>query len=149
MVMDPLARIDNKAVSYERVDGVWQPWENRWEPNIGAGGVQTTPSELVVWAEQYWEPTIGAATIDAERVDGAVETGQDGRYGAGIVERNVGGMLGQVLGHGGRWDGFDTVFSVAPSRHVAVAVTCTGSTAVRRLGRTGDLDLLTAWIGSD
>ena len=148
MVMDPLATIENKAMSYERVDGAWQPWENRWEPNIGAGAIQTTPSQLVVWAAQYWEPTIGAATIDAERLDDAADAGGGDAYGAGIIERDVGGSVGQVLGHGGRWDGFDTTFSVAPSHQLAVAVSCTTPDAMRRLGRTVDVDLLSAWIGS-
>ena len=101
MVMDPLATIENKAVSYERVDGAWQPWENRWEPNIGAGAIQTTPSQLVVWAAQYWEPTIGAATINAERLDGAVDAAGGDACGAGIIERDVGGSVGRVFGHGG------------------------------------------------
>jgi CubicO group peptidase (beta-lactamase class C family) len=149
MVMDPLTSIENKAVSYERVDGAWQPWENRWEPNIGAGAVQTTPSQLVVWAAQYWEPTIGAATIAAERLDGAADVGGGETYGAGIIERDVGGAIGQVLGHGGQWDGFNTVFSVAPEHRVAVAVSCTTASAMQRLGRTFDVDLLGAWIGGE
>ena len=70
MVMDPILTIEDKAVSYERAGGEWEVADTRWEPTIGAGSVQTTPSQLVAWAAQYWEPTIGAATINTERFDG-------------------------------------------------------------------------------
>jgi CubicO group peptidase (beta-lactamase class C family) len=150
MVLDPIAAIEDKAVSYEQVGGKWQVADSRWEPTIGAGSIQTTPSQLVEWAAQYWEPTIGATTINAERFDAAVDTGQ-AKYGAGIVEFYVGGDVGRMLSHDGQWGGFVTRFSVAPAHRVAVAVTCTSPTAFGRLRhrRTFDRDLLAAWIGSD
>jgi len=151
MVMDPTAAIEDKAVSYQRVDDQWQIADSPWVPTIGAGSIQTTPSQLVAWATQYWEPTIGAATIDAERFDTAADTGQGMRYGAGIFEVGVGGDVGRVLTHDGAWGGFVTVFSVAPEHHAAVAVSCTSPTAIGQLGHpnTFDLDLLTAWIGNE
>ena len=82
-------------MSYKRAGGKWQVADSRWEPTIGAGSIQTTPSQLVAWAAQYWEPTIGAPTINAERFDGAVDTRprrcRGMRYGAGIYEIDVGG----------------------------------------------------------
>ena len=157
MVMDPIAAIDGKAVSYQDAGGKWQVADSRWEPTIGAGSIQTTPSQLVAWAAQYWEPTIGAPTINAERFEAAVVAPvvanvdvQGGiRYGAGIYEGDVGGHVGRVLSHGGSWGGFRTIFSVAPAHRVAVAVTCTSPSVWRRLPSTLDVDVLASWIGSD
>ena len=73
MVMDPIAAIEEKAVSYQDAGGKWQVADSRWEPTIGAGSIQTTPSQLVAWAAQYWAPTIGAPTINAERFEAAVD----------------------------------------------------------------------------
>jgi CubicO group peptidase (beta-lactamase class C family) len=150
MVMDPIAVIEDKAVSYERDDdGVWQVVDSRWE-QIGAGGIQTTPSQLVAWAAQYWEPTIGAPTIDAERFDSAANEASGTRYGAGIIEFSAGGKVGRMLTHDGGWGGFVTTFSVAPTHHLAVAVTCTRADWLDRLtGNQLDIELLTAWIGSN
>ena len=149
MVLDPIGAIENKAVSYEQVGGEWHVADSHWQVTIGTGSIQTTPSQLVVWAAQYWEPTIGATTIDAERFEGAVDT-QEGKYGAGIVEADIGGNVGRMLNHNGHWGGFYTVFSVATEHRVAVAVSCASPTAIGRIRhhRTFDRDLLASWIDS-
>jgi CubicO group peptidase (beta-lactamase class C family) len=150
MVMDPIAAIDEKAVSYKQVAGEWQIADSRWEPTIGAGAIQTTPSQLVEWAAQYWEPTIGASTINAERFDTAIDTHQGGRFGvysAGMFEADMGSDIGRVITHDGSWGGFLTLFSVAPAHRLAIAVSCNSPTAFGRLRKTLDRDLLTAWIG--
>lgn len=157
MVMDPIAAIQDKAVSYKQAGGKWKVADSRWEVTIGSGAIQTTPSQLVAWAAQYWEPTIGAPTINAERFEDAVDAPVDAnveveggiRYGAGMVEADLGGDIGRVVSSNGYWEGFVTVFSVAPSHRVAVAVTCTSPSAWRRLPSTLDVDLLAAWIGTD
>ncbi len=152
MVMDPMAAIDGKAVSYKQVAGQWQIADGHWEPTIGAGAIQTTPSQLVEWAAQYWEPTIGASTINAERFDTAVDSHQGGlfdEYGAGMYESDMGSDIGRVILHNGAWAGFGTSFYVAPAHHIALAVSCNSPTAGGRLGRTLERDLLTAWIGSN
>ncbi|HEY5424105.1 MAG TPA: serine hydrolase domain-containing protein [Ilumatobacteraceae bacterium] len=151
MVMDPVAAIDDKAVSYKQVAGKFQIADSRWEPTIGAGAIQTTPSQLVEWAAQYWEPTVGASTINAERFDTAIDTHQGGEfdvYGAGMFETDMGSDVGRVFLHTGSWAGFVTSFSVAPTHRVAVAVSCNSPTAGSRLRTTLDRDLLDAWISS-
>ncbi|HZX53479.1 MAG TPA: serine hydrolase domain-containing protein, partial [Ilumatobacteraceae bacterium] len=151
MVMDPIAAIDEKAVSYTQVAGQWQIADSRWE-TIGSGSIQTTPSQLVKWATQYWEPTIGASTINAERFDTAVETHQGGvfgAYGAGMFEADMGSDIGRVILHTGGWAGFATAFYVATEHRVALAVSCNSPTAGGRLRTTLERDLLTAWITSD
>ena len=157
MVMDPTAAIASKAVSYKDAGGKWKVADSRWEPIIGVGGIQTTPSQLVAWGAQYWEPTIGAPTINAERFDAAVaapivadvDVVGGIRDGAGIFEADVGGTVGRILSHSGYWGGFVTEFSVAPAHRVAVAITCTSPSAWRQLRRGLDVDVLAAWIGSD
>src|SRR3954451_8532762 len=152
MVMDPSAAIDDKAVSYKQVAGEWQIADSRWEPTIGAGAIQTTPSELVEWAAQYWEPTIGASTINAERFDTAIDTHQSGElgmYGAGMFETDMGSDIGRVIWHTGGWGGFRTLFSVAPAHRLAIAVNCNSPTSFGKLRPTLDRDLFTAWIGSN
>jgi CubicO group peptidase (beta-lactamase class C family) len=152
MEMDPMGAIDRKAVSYSGVAGQWQVADVRWEPTIGAGSIQTTPSELVEWAAQYWEPTIGASTINAERFDTAIDTHQSGRsgmYGAGMFETDMGSDIGRVIWHPGGWGGFRTLFSVAPAHRLAIAVNCNSPTSFGKLRTTLDRDLFTAWIGSN
>lgn len=150
MVMDPIAAIEDKAASYQDAGGKWKVADSRWEPTIGAGAIQTTPSQLVAWAAQYWEPTIGTPTINAERSEATVDTTRGMRYGAGMFELDVEGDVGRMLTHDGQWGGFVTVFSVAPAHRVAVAVTCTSPSAWRGLSRTLDPgDLLAPWIGSN
>ncbi len=156
MVIGPIAAIEDKAVSYKDAGGKWLVADSRWEPTIGAGGIQTTPSQLVAWAAQYWAPTIGAPTINAERLEAAVvapvvadvDVVGGIRDGAGIFEADVGGDVGRVLSVSGYWGGFVTEFSVAPAHRVAVAVTCTSPSAWRQLPRGLDVDVLASWIGS-
>ena len=158
MVMDPIAAIGDKAVSYQDAGGKWQIADSRWEPTIGAGAIQTTPRQLVAWAAQYWEPTVGAPTINAERFEAAVDTPVNTnddveggiRYGAGMFELDVGGDVGRMLTHDGQWGGFVTRLSIAPAHRVAVAVTCTSPSAWRQVTSTLEPgDLLAPWIGSD
>ena len=139
MVMDPIAAIEDKAVSYQDAGGKWQVADSRWEPTIGAGAIETTPSQLVAWAAQYWEPTVGAPTINAERFEAAVDVpvapnvdvDESMRYGAGIFEGDVGGDVGRVLSHRGYWGGFVTIFSVAPAHR------CRGRRHVYKPQRAG------------
>jgi CubicO group peptidase (beta-lactamase class C family) len=146
MVMDPTAIIESKAFSYERQGDEWASADSRWE-QLGDGGIQTTPTELVNWAAEYGEATIGAADINEQRVAGAVEVASpSGAYGAGIFELEVEG-IGRVLSHSGGWGGFVTLFAVAPNRQVAAAATCTSPETFSELGLTDGTELLSIWSG--
>ena len=137
-VMDAAAKPTGKARSYAREGKQWVRADSAWL-QLGDGGVQTTPTELVKWASQYWSPTIGTFVINTTRWAGAVETGDDGiRYGFGMYEETVDG-LGRVLSHDGSWGGFATTFAVLPSHHLAMAATCT----------SGDLAVENADFGPD
>lgn len=142
-VMDPTARIPGKAVSYERGPEGWVVADSKWE-QVGDGGVQTTPSELVRWASEYWEPRLGGADLLAARLDGAVPDGV-GRYGAGIEERTEPG-LGRVLSHTGGWAGFVTAFEVLPEERLAVAATCAAGDLPPVREDLG-ADMLRIWAG--
>lgn len=145
MKMDPLASIPGKAMSYTGKDAARQVADSLWE-QLGDGGIQTTPTELVKWASQYWAPTVGGSDINVRRLEQSVEDSQlGGRYGAGILERQVDGT-GRVLAHSGGWGGFVTFFAVIPDRQFAIAGTCTSPDTIAALGFREDLDILRPWI---
>jgi CubicO group peptidase (beta-lactamase class C family) len=123
--MEPNTTDPRKATSYARKDGRWVVADSPWE-QLGDGGVQTTPIQLVRWAAQYWNPTIGGPGLLRDRTRGAVAIGEQPgvRYGAGIFTRRD-PALGRVLSHAGGWGGFVTTFDVLPERRLAVAATCT------------------------
>ncbi len=124
-VMDPTAQIPAKATSYEAQGDGWIVADSPWE-QLGDGGIQTTPTQLVKWASEYWAPTIGPADINAQRLAGAVDADADlGRYGFGIAESDLDGQ--PVLAHPGGWGGFVTTFVVDPAQKLAVAGTCTSA----------------------
>jgi CubicO group peptidase (beta-lactamase class C family) len=132
--MEPNTTDPRKATSYARKDGRWVVADSPWE-QLGDGGVQTTPTQLVRWASQYWNPTIGGPGLLRGRTRGAVATGEKPgeRYGAGIFTRRD-PALGRVLSHSGGWGGFVTVFDVLPERRLAVAATCTSQEVFTRPG---------------
>lgn len=149
MVMDPAAQLPGKATSYEGTGADRSVADSRWE-QLGDGGIQTTPSELVKWATQYWAPTVGDAGITAARLDDAVDIGDPddpgARYGAGIEIDHAEG-IGTTLSHSGGWAGFATAFLVVPDRRLVVTATCTSEETLDQIGLTDDEQLLTPWIG--
>jgi CubicO group peptidase (beta-lactamase class C family) len=124
MVMDPKA-IPGSALPYgydEDTRG-YTVAVTAWE-QVGDGGVQTTPSQLVRWADNYRTGKVGGQRLlDAQRA-GAADTADDGdRYGAGIFVLSDGS-----LDHDGSWAGFVTAFHVSADRRTAVAVSCNTDT---------------------
>jgi len=146
--MDPTAAIAEKATSYGDAGGKWQVADSPWT-QLGDGGVQTTPSELVHWASQYWAPTIGGPDINAVRFDDAVEVDPEEasapRYGFGMIEFDLDGR--RVLSHSGGWGGFVTTFLVVPDEQLVVTGTCIApeSVPVTDSGDEG-IDILRAWL---
>lgn len=120
MVMDPVGAVPGKAVSYSAS----QVADSRWE-QVGDGAVQSTPSDLVRWADNYRTGKVGGQRLLAAQLAGAVESdlGNGTRYAAGIMVAADG-----ALSHGGGWAGFRTAFEVTPDRHTAVAVACNADT---------------------
>lgn len=144
--MAPAARIAGKATSYERVGQKWVVADSPWE-QLGDGGIQTTPSQLVRWATQYWAPTIGGPDLLRARTDRAVSTGVPGeRYGAGIFEKRD-PKRGRILQHSGGWGGFVTFFEMQPAKRLAVAGTCTSAAVIQRssLGLETGEKILAIW----
>jgi len=120
-VMEPTAAIPSKATSYARDGDRWVVADSPWE-QLGDGGIQTTPTQLVKWATQYWAPTIGGADVNTIRLTDAIDTGDSGRYGFGIIEAPIEGV--RTLTHAGGWAGFVTSFVVAPDERLVVTGTC-------------------------
>jgi CubicO group peptidase (beta-lactamase class C family) len=133
MVIDPFgASPDNtdpaSARSYvlDVTSGRWVPAGSRWE-QLGDGSVQTTPTELVRWADNYRTGRLGGrGLLDAQlRTLTPAGTGDDrgeDRYGAGLFIARDG-----ALTHPGDWAGFTAAFRVSADHRVAIAISCNGA----------------------
>ncbi|WP_205878483.1 serine hydrolase domain-containing protein [Mycobacterium camsae] len=126
MVMDPVARIPNKALSYTEPEGGadYQVADSKWE-QVGDGGIQTTPSQLARWADNYRTGKVGGPNLLDAQLSGSVQTEPGGgdRYGAGIYS-----LANGMLDHDGAWAGFVTAFRVSSDRRTSVAVSCNNDT---------------------
>lgn len=121
MSLAPAARGPETALPYTRSpDGTWQPAGSAWT-QIGDGAVQTTPGELVRWADNYRTGAVGGEALLKAQLDRAVPAGQPAgpRYGAGIAVNPDG-----TLSHEGGWAGYVTLFGVTADRRTAIAVSC-------------------------
>ncbi len=125
MTMDPSANISAKAVSYRRTVGGYEPVDWAWE-QVGDGGIQTTPSELVRWADNYRIGRLGGSVLRYAQLAGATKTSLSvsgrldiERYGAGFFIGIDGGLFDL-----GEWEGFTTALEITPDRRVAAAVAC-------------------------
>jgi CubicO group peptidase (beta-lactamase class C family) len=124
MVLDPVGRIPAKALSYtksgKRNQGEYQVADSPWE-QVGDGGIQTTPTQLVRWGDNYRTGKVGGQTLLDAQLAGAVETEPGGgdRYGAGIIA-----LANGTLDHDGAWAGFLTAFRVSSDRRSTLAISC-------------------------
>ncbi|OBI94277.1 serine hydrolase [Mycobacterium sp. 1245805.9] len=120
IVLDPAGPIPDKAVPYENSSTGYRAIESRWE-QVGDGGIQTTPSQLVGWADNYRTGRVGGPALLDAQLAGAVPTEPGGadRYGAGIYL-----MANGTLDHDGAWGGFVTAFRVSKDRNTSLAISC-------------------------
>ena len=121
MVLDPIA-IPGKALGYDYDEDTreYNVPATVWE-QIGDGAIQTTPSQLVRWADNYRTGKVGGPRLLEAQLAGAVPTEPDGedRYGAGIYLLADGQLI-----HNGSWAGFVSAFHVSEDRRTSTAVTC-------------------------
>jgi CubicO group peptidase (beta-lactamase class C family) len=120
MVVDPTGPIPGKAVAYEKGSKGYRATTSGWE-QVGDGAIQTTPSELVNWADNYRTGRVGGSDLLNAQLSDAVPTEPGGadRYGAGIY------LLGNgMLDHDGAWGGFVTAFRVSKDRTTSLAISC-------------------------
>lgn len=127
MVVEPTAAIPGKAASYRGSSARFDVLDYRWE-QVGDGAIQTTPTELARWGDNYRTGDVGGPPWLDAVLRGAVEgpRGLDGataRYGAGIVEDGDGS-----IGHTGIWEAFFTGFWVSPDRSTSIAFSCNKNT---------------------
>ncbi len=94
--------------------------DSGWQ-QIGDGAIQTTPSQLVRWADNFRTGKVGGPRLLEAQLAGAVPTEPGGadRYGAGIYVMGNG-----TLDHDGSWAGFVTAFRVSKDRRTSVAISC-------------------------
>jgi CubicO group peptidase (beta-lactamase class C family) len=120
MMVDPTGPIPDKAVSYEKGSEGYRATKSGWE-QVADGGIQTTPSQLVDWADNYRTGRVGGSNLINAQLTGSVSTEPGGaeRYGAGIY------LLGNgMLDHDGAWGGFVTAFRVSKDRTTSLAISC-------------------------
>jgi CubicO group peptidase (beta-lactamase class C family) len=121
MTMDPLAQGPLTAISYTK-DPAGDQWfvaDSDWA-QLGDGSIQTTPSQLVRWADNYRTGAVGGAQLLCDQTEAAVETEPGaGRYGAGIFI-----SPDNTLSHVGVWGGFTTLFEVSADRTTSIAISC-------------------------
>ncbi len=126
MTMDPSGQFPDKAVSYRRVlGGSYEDADWAWA-QVGDGGIQTTPTELVRWADNFRTGDLGGSTLQYAQLADAPRTSlsmserfENERYGAGFFIGIDGGLFDL-----GEWEGFTTAMEVTPDRRVAAAVAC-------------------------
>ncbi|GLE52061.1 lipoprotein [Mycobacterium montefiorense] len=120
MVLDPTGQIPGKAVGYESDSDDYHAVSSGWE-QVGDGGIQTTPTQLVGWADNYRTGRVGGPELLHAQLSGAVLTDSGGgdRYGAGIFL-----LANGTLDHDGDWPGFVTAFRVSKDRTTSVAISC-------------------------
>jgi CubicO group peptidase (beta-lactamase class C family) len=120
MVVDPVGAVAHKAVSYAGGAAGYRPVTSAWE-QIGDGAVQATPSQLVVWADNYRTGRVGGPRLLEAQLAGAVEIGPGipVHYGAGIYIKADG-----TLDHDGASTGFVTAFRVSKDRLTSIAISC-------------------------
>lgn len=120
MVMDPIAQVPHKAIPYTGGSQGYLAASSAWE-QVGDGAIQTTPSQLVQWADNYRTGRVGGPKLLAAQLAGAVEIGPGVpvHYGAGIYIKADGS-----LDHDGAWLGFVAAFRVSKDRLTSVAVSC-------------------------
>jgi len=137
MTVGHLAAVPDKPTSYDRDDtapGGFTAITPSQFGVIGPGGIQTTPSDLVRWGDNYRTGAVGGRALLDAQLANPVRAGR-ALYGAGLDIEHDGD-----IGHGGGWHGFMTEFLVSADRHVTVAVTCNA-----RLSRALSATLLGLW----
>ncbi|MEV7022082.1 serine hydrolase domain-containing protein [Kitasatospora sp. NPDC093558] len=126
MTLAPAVDVPGKAKSYDEKDGSFTLNSSPWK-QYGDGSIQTTPGEMVRWADNYRTGRIGGTALLTGVTEGAVSVGdvlrqrgiEDGRYGAGILL-----LPDNSLVHRGDWEQFHSTFKVSPDRNTAVTVVC-------------------------
>lgn len=124
MTMDPVAKIPAKAISYASGPSGFSIADSLWE-QVGDGAIQTTPSQLVRWADNYRTGRVGGEQLLTAQLADAVGTDEPGdTYGAGI------GLLANGdLEHSGGWAGFVTDFRISKDRQTSLAMSCNSEDA--------------------
>ena len=123
MVLEPARKDPGEALSYQKEAAGYEVADSAWE-QIGDGSIQTTPSQLVRWADNDRTGKVGGQQLLDAQLAGAVETEPGGgdRYAAGIYV-----MANGMLDHDGAWAGFVTAFRISKDRRTSVAISCSAS----------------------
>jgi CubicO group peptidase (beta-lactamase class C family) len=87
--------------------------------DLGSGGIVTTPSDLVRWADHIRTSALVSSETLLATLEDAAPINDRSSYGPGLIVDDDGS-----LDHGGDGDGVKAAFGVSPDRHTAIAVSC-------------------------
>ena len=89
---------------------------------LGAGGVMSTPSDLVKWAQKLYEGSVLGAPMMTALLTFKDSRWSDGmQYGLGVMQWPARTAGARALGHGGDQPGYHTWMVYFPDRRMAVA----------------------------
>ncbi len=108
-----------EAYSYKFINGKWTRQEEVHESSAGAsGGLQSTASDLTLFAKALWDGTLISKASLAEMTK--MEMG----FGRGLFAFPFGER--KFLGHNGDIEGFATVLGYYPKEDLAISLTLNG-----------------------
>ncbi len=123
--------VPNRAYGYRQVeDGSWEVFMTNLD-YVGDGGVFTTLDDFIRWDRNFYDNKLGKGgpalieLVETPHPD-AIEMTDDGprkvNYGFGLRSSEVNGDF--VIGHGGGWVAFSTIYFRYPALETSIAVFC-------------------------
>jgi hypothetical protein len=118
---DFTAVVKNRAAAYSA------DREGRFHQNMpftmvyGNGGLLTTPSDLLKWAENFWNPRVlGREALDLMETPGRLNDGTTLAYALGLRRETYRGL--SEVSHGGSTAGYRAYLARYPEQRAAVAL---------------------------
>jgi len=118
---DFTAVVKGRATAYAADD------EGRFHQNMpftmvyGNGGLLTTPTDLLKWAENFWNPRVlGREALDRMESPGRLNDGTELAYALGLRRETYRGL--NEVSHGGSTAGYRAFLARYPDHHTAVAL---------------------------
>jgi len=114
--------VPNRTSAYRAYGAAWAITIPVFD-NEGATSLQTTPTDLLKWEQNYVVGTVGSARLrEAAMTRGSLNSGDRIPYGYGLVPETFRGV--KAFGHGGVDNGYRADVIRFPESGLAVAVLC-------------------------
>jgi len=118
---DFTAIVKGRATAYS-ADNEGRFHQNMPFTNVyGNGGLLTTASDLLLWAENFWNPrVVGRESLNLMEVPGRLNDGTTLAYALGLRREAYRGL--SEVSHGGSTAGYRAFLARYPDQHTAVAL---------------------------